>query len=320
MDSVDLELFEQSLAHATSDYSGHALDAALEELGWPDALAIEPPAAISTLFPLQGANNSTSSALDHVVLHSLGLHPPPARGVVLPAIGQWDPPGTLSSDGLQVNGLASGALRGLEFAVVVAATERGPTALAVPSASLTVARVDGVDPNYGLSLVTGEDIRTYTELEPAPADWTSAVAFARLALAHELVGASRKMLELAREHAVERMQFGRPISSFQAIRHRLADTLVAIEMAEALLDAAWLDVTPNSAAMAKAVAGRQARVTGRQCQQVLAGIGFTTEHPLHLFVRRTLVLDGLFGTAASVTKALGEEMIRVASLPPLLPL
>jgi hypothetical protein len=315
MDSVDLELFEQSLAHATSDYSGHALDAALEELGWPDALAIEPPAAISTLFPLQGANNSTSSALDHVVLHSLGLHPPPARGV-----GQWDPPGTLSSDGLQVNGLASGALRGLEFAVVVAATERGPTALAVPSASLTVARVDGVDPNYGLSLVTGEDIRTHTELEPAPADWTSAVAFARLALAHELVGASRKMLELAREHAVERMQFGRPISSFQAIRHRLADTLVAIEMAEALLDAAWLDVTPNSAAMANAVAGRQARVTGRHCQQVLAGIGFTTEHPLHLFVRRTLVLDGLFGTAASVTKALGEEMIRVASLPPLLPL
>jgi hypothetical protein len=151
MDSVDLELFEQSLAHATSDYSGHALDAALEELGWHDALAIEPP----------------------------------AREVVLPAIGHWDPPGTLGSDGLQVNGLGSGAWRGLEFAVVVAAAERGPVALAVPSASLTVARVDGVDPNYGLSLVTGEDIRTYTELEPAPANWTSAVAFARLALAHE---------------------------------------------------------------------------------------------------------------------------------------
>jgi hypothetical protein len=320
MDSVDLELFEQSLAHATSDYSGHALDAALEELGWHDALAIEPPAAISALFSLQGANNSTSSALGHVVLHSLGLRPPPAREVVLPAIGHWDPPGTLGSEGLQVNGLGSGAWRGLEFAVVVAAAERGPVALAVPSASLTVARVDGVDPNYGLSLVTGEDIRTYTELEPAPANWTSAVAFARLALAHELVGASRKMLEMAREHAVERMQFGRPISSFQAIRHRLADTLVAIEMAEALLDAAWLDGTPNSAAMAKAVAGRQARVAGRHCQQVLAGIGFTTEHPLHLFVRRTLVLDGLFGTAASVTKALGEEMVRVATLPPLLPL
>jgi len=320
MDVVDLELFEQSLARATSDHSGPALDAALEELGWHDALAIEPAAAISTLFSLQGANNSTSSALGRVLLDSLGLRPPPARGVVLPAIGQWAPPGTLSNDGLQVNGLASGALRGLEFAVVVATMERGPTALAVPAASLTVARVDGVDPNYGLSLVTGENLQTYTELEPAPADWTSAVAFARLALAHELVGASRKMLDLAREHAVERMQFGRTISSFQAIRHRLADTLVAIEMAEALLDAAWLDVTPSAAAMAKAVAGRQARVTARHCQQVLAGIGFTTEHPFHLFVRRTLVLDGLFGTAASVTKDLGQEMVRVATMPPLLPL
>jgi hypothetical protein len=320
MDAVDLELFEQSLAHATREHSGPPLDAALEELGWPDALANESSAAIATLFPLQGAANSTSSALGQVVLHSLGLHPPPATEVVLPAIGRWDPPGTLSRGGLQVDGLAAGALRGPEFAVVAAGDERGPIALTVPSASLTVACVGGVDPNYGLSRVTGEEIRTYTELEPSPADWASAVAFARLALAHELVGASRKMLALAREHALHRMQFGRPISSFQAIRHRLADTLVAIEMAEALLDAAWLDVTPNSAAMAKAVAGRQARVAGRHCQQVLAGIGFTTEHPLHLFVRRALVLDGLFGTATSVTKVLGEEMLRVATLPPLLPL
>ena len=47
--------------------------------------------------------------------------------------------------------------------------------------------------------------------------------------------------------------------------------------------------------MAKAVAGRQARTTARHCQQVLAGIGFTTEHPLHHYVRRTLVLDALLG-------------------------
>ena len=128
------------------------------------------------------------------------------------------------------------------------------------------------------------------------------------------------MLELARQHALGRIQFGRPISSFQAIRHRLADTLVAIGMAEAILDAAWLDATPGSAAMAKAVAGRAAHTTVRHCQQVLAGIGFTTEHRLHLYVRRTLLLDGLFGTSVALTRALGEETVKAAQLPPLLPL
>lgn len=100
----------------------------------------------------------------------------------------------------------------------------------------------------------------------------------------------------------------------------MAETLVAIDMAEAMLDAAWLELTEGTAAMAKAVAGRQARTAARHCQQVLAGIGFTTEHPLHHSVQRTIILDGLFGTAVSLTRALGELIMSVGHLPPLLPL
>ena len=62
--------------------------------------------------------------------------------------------------------------------------------------------------------------------------WSSAVALAQVALAHEIVGAARQMLDLARAHALGRIQFGQPISDFQAVRHRLADTLVAIEAAQ----------------------------------------------------------------------------------------
>ena len=123
------------------------------------------------------------------------------------------------------------------------------------------------------------------------------MAAGRLALAHELVGASRTD---ARPGPGARPRAGAvrpPISSFQAIRHRLAETLVAIETADAVLDAAWLDGTADSAAMAKAMAGRGARTAARHCQQVLAGIGFTTEHDLHRFIRRTLVLDALLGTS-----------------------
>ena len=134
------------------------------------------------------------------------------------------------------------------------------------------------------------------------------------------VGASRRMLGLAREHALERVQFGRPIAAFQAVRHRLADTLVAIETAEALLDAAWLDRSPTTASMAKATAGRSARTAARHCQQVLAGIGFTTEHDFHRSFRRILVLDELLGSARTLTRALGDDLLASRSLPPLLPL
>ena len=54
--------------------------------------------------------------------------------------------------------------------------------------------------------------------------------------------------------------------------------------------------------MAKALAGRGARTAARHCQQVLAGIGFTTEHEFHRYVRRVIVLDQLFGTSRSLTR------------------
>lgn len=142
----------------------------------------------------------------------------------------------------------------------------------------------------------------------------------RLAVAHELVGASKAMLDLARQHALEREQFGRPIAGFQAVRHRLADALIAIETAVAMLEDAWDDGGAEFAAVAKAVAGRSAKTTARHCQQVLAGIGFTAEHPFHLYFKRILVLDQLLGSSKSLTRDLGAEILRTNQLPRLLPL
>jgi alkylation response protein AidB-like acyl-CoA dehydrogenase len=128
------------------------------------------------------------------------------------------------------------------------------------------------------------------------------------------------MLGMARDHALERIQFGRPIASFQAVRHRLAESFVAVEAADAALAAAWDDGSALGAAVAKAVAGRSARTAARHCQQVLAGIGFTTEHPLHRYVRRVVVLDRLLGDARSLTRSLGDDLVVRGSLPSILPL
>ena len=139
----------------------------------------------------------------------------------------------------------------------------------------------------------------------------SAIAAGRRALGWWLVGASRAMLALARQHAVDRVQFGRHISSFQAIRHRLAETLVAIEGAEATLRAVAAESEdPNglTSLLAKAAAGKAALSAARHCQQVLGGIGFTAEHPLHRHVKRALVLDGLLGSARELTQEAGKSL------------
>jgi hypothetical protein len=310
----DLELFDRSLRRATSAHSGAALDAALADLGWGDALAVDPRAAVARLFQLQGAANVTSSALDHVLARALGRD---RRAVVLPPMARWTAPGALDGARLAVHGVASAALAEHETALVVVRAGDGHVAVEVEVASLPARPIDGIDPALGLVEVAGEVEGTS---EVGSVDWRAAVALGQLAVGHELVGASRRMLELAREHALDRIQFGQPIARFQAVRHRLAETLVAIEAADAVLAAAWLDQTPATAAMAKASAGRSARTAARHCQQVLAGIGFTTEHDLHRYVRRVLVLEQLLGATRRLTRELGDDILEHRRLPALLPL
>ncbi len=137
------------------------------------------------------------------------------------------------------------------------------------------------------------------------------LAAGRRALGWWLVGCSRAMLSLACQHARDRVQFGRPIASFQAIRHRLAETLVAIEGAEATLQAADRPGDPDDTLpclLAKAAAGQAALTTARHCQQVLGGIGFTAEHPLHHHVKKILILDGLLGSARELTREAGATL------------
>jgi hypothetical protein len=161
-------------------------------------------------------------------------------------------------------------------------------------------------------------LRRLPEGEELPA---SALAAGRVAVGWWLLGSGRAMLALARQHALDRVQFGRPIASFQAVRHKLAETLVALDGAEAALRAAEpvltrADYPPYppaasdlSALLAKAAAGQAALLAARHCQQVLGGIGFTAEHALHHHVKRVLVLDGLLGSARELTREAGRRVI-----------
>jgi alkylation response protein AidB-like acyl-CoA dehydrogenase len=125
----------------------------------------------------------------------------------------------------------------------------------------------------------------------------------RVALAAEHVGMIEAMLDLTRTYLGQREQFGRPLASFQVIKHRLADVLVDLERARsaARYAAAVFDQDPSSAelpaAVAAAVATEAVIRVAHETVQLHGGIGFTWEHPAHYYLRRALGDEAVFGPA-----------------------
>lgn len=125
---------------------------------------------------------------------------------------------------------------------------------------------------------------------------------ATVALAADMVGSARRMLELSVDYAKERVQFGHPIGSFQAVQHRLADVALEVERATAAVYYAAmahdaLDGDRRRAAhVAKAAAGAAATRAAKDAVQIHGGVGYTWEHDLHLYVRRAYASEYLLGT------------------------
>jgi hypothetical protein len=284
--------------------------AVLDELGWFDLRRDDRATAEGLLFELQGEVPATSAALNVVVAEALGeplAEPAKAPAVAVPIPGRMAPPAAVRSDGrVEIDGLLAGPF-GDEVVVPLSPGE----VLTVPATALEISPVEGIDPWIGWSRARG----TIDHGHRREAPWEAGLAVGRRALAHELVGVARAMLSVAVDHGRERHQFGRPVGSFQALQHRLADVQVAIAAAELAAGAAWEGDGPLAARLAKILAGVAARTAAKHCQQVCGGMGFTWEHPLHRYVRRGIALDQLLGSAQELQRALGDELRRGDPIP-----
>jgi len=324
MDAADRALLEKTVRDAIANARGPIdstmdVDGVLVELGWLEMLETEPQSAIDIVFTALGTTNQTATALDDVVIAALGLEPSADLAVLLPRFATWDCPGRIRAGDVHAVGLTTSRINRVTTVVVVCESDAGLQRVLVPAVDADVSPVSGIDPDAGLNLVRIE----HGAPDAAPLEataWESTIAAGRRAVAHQIAGATRTMLDQARTHAIERVQFGRPIAKFQAVRHRLAEALVAVEALDATLTAAWDEPGPMTAALAKAAAGRAARIVATHCQQVLAGIGFTTDHPFHRFLKRSMALEGLFGSTDDIVVDIGHQLLAARAVPTLIEL
>jgi alkylation response protein AidB-like acyl-CoA dehydrogenase len=132
----------------------------------------------------------------------------------------------------------------------------------------------------------------------------------------EAVGVAQRALDIAAEHARLREQFGRPIGSYQAISHRIADVYARVQLARSLAAwAAWSLTQPDasdpamSAAAAKSYATEAALFACESAIQVLGGIGFTWDHPLHRYYKRAQWLDSFAGNGPRQRAVLAAALL-----------
>jgi alkylation response protein AidB-like acyl-CoA dehydrogenase len=195
----------------------------------------------------------------------------------------------------------------------------GVGAFVVPRNDLGVEPVEPLDASRPLARVTLDGVRVDADRvlgEPGPATAVAirrAVEVAVTALAVEIVGAAQAVFDITLGYAKQREQFGVPIGSFQAIKHKFADMLVTLERARATGYFAALTIAEDddrralAASMAKAAAGDCAALLAKEGIQIHGGIGYTWEHDMHLYVRRVKSNAQLLGNAA-------QHRARVAEL------
>jgi alkylation response protein AidB-like acyl-CoA dehydrogenase len=226
--------------------------------------------------------------------------------------GRWDEGGitmqaSASGDGHTLTGTKSFVLDGhtANLILVAARTDAGVSLFSVDAdaAGLTRTALSTMDQTRKQAKLDFADVSA-TLIGTDGGGWATmetVLDLAAVALAAEQVGGAQLCLDMAVEYAKVRVQFGRPIGSFQAIKHKCADMLLEVESAKsAAYYAGWCaaemnDELPQVASLAKSYCSEAYFHAAAENIQIHGGIGFTWEHPAHLYFKRAKSSELLFG-------------------------
>ncbi|MET7768079.1 acyl-CoA dehydrogenase family protein [Nocardia sp. NPDC005366] len=214
----------------------------------------------------------------------------------------WDEPG-VDAGGEILTGTAHYVLDGLQADTLIVVTTTGLFEVAGDAAGMTRRSVATMDPTRKLAEISFDAVpaRRLGDRDPlVVAARLREIAWA--AVAAEQVGAARRCLELTVEYTKSRIQFGRAIGSFQALKHRMADMYVLVESAESASNAATVAVADGSPSAAEDVWAARIHCSEAfttivsEMVQMHGGIAITWEHDAHLFFKRAHGDAHLFGT------------------------
>ena len=284
--------------HADSESVRAAMES---ERGYDESLwrlLCEQVGAAALVIPedLGGAGGELADAAAVIAELGRALVPTPLLGTTLAELALLAPQDGVEPDTDTLEALAAGesigtvvfdpgfVVNGADADVVIAAADGRLTRWTEPTVTPAVA----MDPTRRLAALTA------TQTEPLRAD-PGLADMAALLLAAEAVGAATRCLELTVEYAKERVQFGRPIGSFQALKHRMADMYVTVQTAAAVVDEALQDPSPTSAALAHVTAIEAFRDIAGEAIQLHGGIAITAEHDIQLYFKRAHGSAQLFG-------------------------
>jgi alkylation response protein AidB-like acyl-CoA dehydrogenase len=250
-----------------------------------------------------------------------------ASGDLIATVAYLEPSALWSADGIAMTARKDGAgyvLNGTKLFVndahiadcmlVAARTQetgnRGITlfALEAKRTGMAITRLTAMDQTRKLAQVTFTDVKaSASDIVGEPGNgWdtlSKVIDRGKVMLAGEMMGGAQKVLEMTVDYARVRVQFGRPIGSFQAVQHKCANMMIDVESAKsASYYASWavsneVNEAPLAAALAKAAASDAFRRVSAEGIQLHGGIGFTWDHDMHLYFKRAKSSEFTFGDA-----------------------
>ena len=254
----------------------------------------------------------------------LGAHPVDLV-VACERLGRWCVPGPIAESIAVTPVLLAGDERSAQIAAgdliaTVAMPPAVPRAVDADFAGLVLLAADGAvsDATVGEQSTSVDPSRrlfeTFVSGQARAADVARAYEFGVLATAAQLIGAGKAMLDSSVEYAKQRTQFGRVIGGYQAIKHKLADVHIAVDLARPLLYGAALSLAADSVdtardvSAAKAAASDAALLAARTALQTHGAIGYTAEHDLSQWLLRVQALRFAWGGPASHRRRVLENL------------
>ncbi len=226
---------------------------------------------------------------------------------------------TLKLDNGTVSGRVFNVLYGAQADLLLMSFRSGDgfQLIGVPkdTCGFTSQPIQTMDPTRSLATITlkNVDMNDLLILGKGSAEaFDTVVKTSLIGLAAECVGGAQKCLDMTLEYAGQRVQFGRPIASFQAIKHRCADMFILIEAARSAVYAAVLaenEEKVEAALIAKAYASDAFFEVAGHAIQLHGGIGFTWEYPLHYFFKRARANRAIFGSSSRDYSRLADHLL-----------